>query len=185
MLLFKILIAILLFYIAACAVVFVYHKILRLSRFWRNLGMLIFFVVTCHNFGLKWTTISLLYLLVCVLNFILRSLMPSQTKFSNDYLTIDAALIKGSNFSYDKFKGYLNASPPPNQNQVCHHEEERRSDLPKISRLFLRAFVPLWLTCFWAIQFFSNSFKSSDSFHSFTFIVKNIIIKNLKNIKAV
>jgi hypothetical protein len=183
MVLFKILIAILSACILVCTGVFIYRKILRLPRFWRNTGMLIFYVYTCHYFGVKWMTISLLYLSVCVVIFILRLLSPSSKIKTGDYKTSYSSLSEGSDFSYNKLKGYSNASPHLNPNQDGHHGEERQSDLPKLSRLFLCAFVPLWLIGF-LVEAFNNSFCDSNSVSSFTFIVKSNITVFFKNIKA-
>jgi hypothetical protein len=187
MLLFKsILVAILLIYLTVCVAVFIYRKVVRLSYFLRSLGMIIFFGYTCHNFGLSWTTISLLYLSVCVLNLILRALFPSssKTKSAGGYLTIESALTGRRGFSYSKFNGYSSASFPLNQNNDCHHEEERRIDLPNFSRLFLRVFVPLWLSYCLAVETINNSFSCTNSFYSFTFNMKNKIKTIFKNIKA-
>jgi hypothetical protein len=176
MLLFKTILLILLACITMCAVVFVYRKILRLPDFWRNTGMIIFFVLSCHNFGLKWTTISILYLSVCFAIFILRALLASsKTKYDNK--TIYSALLRGTGFSYNKFKGY--SKQPLN----TRSEEEQETELIKLNSLVLCALVPLWLIYFLSKKTFNNSFRIVYSFYSNTFIIRNKITPFLKSIK--
>jgi hypothetical protein len=135
--------------------------------------------------------IILFYVLECVLVFIYRKLLylsRSKTNSANSYKTIYSALIERTNFSYNKHKGYSNNVSPYlfslNQNQDCHHEEERRSDLPKFRNLFLCAFVPLWLACFSAYKTFNFSFRIGSSFYSSAFSISNKIITIFKSIKA-
>jgi hypothetical protein len=181
-----ILLTILVVYAALCTVLFIYRKVVRLSYFWRSLGMIIFFVYTCRNFGVSWATISLLYLSACVLNFILSELFPLSLKAKSGgrYLTINTALVESSGFSYNKFKGHSSASSQVNQVESCYHEEERPNDVIKLSRLFLRVFVPLWLSYYIAVETFNKSFNPSDSFYSFTFNMKNKLNTIFKRIKV-
>jgi hypothetical protein len=163
-------------YATLCTVLFIYRKVLRLSYFWRSLGMIIFFGYTCRNFEVSWTTISLLYLAACVLNFILCALFPSssKTKYSDNYLTIYSALGKGNSYLYNRCKGYSRHSA----------QEEERNEFINSGRVLLCALVPLWLIYFLSKEAFNNSFRIGNSFYSSTIRMKNKIITIFKNIKA-
>ncbi len=186
MLLFKIiLLAILLICAAVCVAVFISRKNPRSPRSWNNIVMLIFFVCTCHNLGVKYTIISLLYLSVCAFTFILLALSSSKTKFSNGYKTIYSALLDVNNparmwsggFSYNKFKGYSNLLLSPGL------KEEQSYEPVKFNKLLHCALVPLWLIYFISKKAFNNSFRIGISFYSCTFKMRNKIKLFLKNIK--
>jgi hypothetical protein len=179
MLLFKaILIAILLVYVLVCGLVFIYRKLLHLSPFWCNVGMITFFVMTCHYFGVKAITILLLYASVCALTFIFRVLLLSTSKSANDYKTIYSALAEGNNFSYNKYNGYSNQLLSP---EVI---EGQQNKLLKFNGLLLCALVPLWLTYFFAYKTFNFLFRVGSSIYSKIFGMKNKITTIFKNIKA-
>lgn len=119
---------ILLAVVLALAVAFIYGKLVQLSVFWRNVGGVVFFAVSCHYFGATGITILLLLVLVAALNFILQLLLNvSITKSpDNGGLTIYSIIMEGGSFSYSKYRGYPKpgsvAEPAQNQELNLQHE---------------------------------------------------------------
>jgi hypothetical protein len=175
MLLFKtILLIILLVCLALCAAVFIYNAAQRLSSFWRNTVLVAFFLHTCHNFGVGWTKILLLYISVCVVAFILRALFPF-AKTKRGY----SIPIERNNFSYNSFTSY--------SNYLFHNqavEEEQPVEYFKFNKFVLCALLPLWLIHFLSKKTINNSFSIGSSFYSSAFSLGNKIIMIFKNIKA-
>jgi hypothetical protein len=172
-----ILIAILLTCLAIGAFVFIYRKIVYLPLFWRNTAMILFFAYTSHYFSLKWTTISLLYLSVCIINFILQELFHSSKTRGVGYKTIYSTLLGGNNGSFYNhgYSNYLRSQ------QVI---EEQQNESFKFNKLILCAFVPLWLIYFLSQKTVNKSFKIAGYFYSNLFGMKNKMNLFLKNIKA-
>lgn len=173
MLLFiTILLTILLTYLAIGVTVFIYRN---MPYSWSYICMLIFFVYTCHHFGVSWKIISLLYLSVCLFSFIVRALFPLsiKTRYAYSYKTGSSATSPGNNFSL--YSNYLHSQ------QI---EEEQPNEIVKFNKLILCALVPLWLIYFLSRKTANHSFKFAGYFYSGTFSIKNKIITFFKNIKA-
>lgn len=167
------LLTILIIYLAVYIAVFSYRNVLHLPRSWRNIGMTVFFAYACHHFGIKWTIISLLYLSVCAITFILRALLyPLKTKSAN-YLTGYPDLEDENDFSRNKCLEH--SSVPATVLSVANDEQQKARI--KFNTLILCPFVPLCL----AIK---TSFNRYNFFYTVTFSVRNKIINFFKNIKA-
>jgi hypothetical protein len=173
MLLFKVL---LLTILLVCAVI-LYRKISRLSYFWSNTFVIIFLAYTCHHFGIKWTTISLLYLSVCLVTFILRALLSSSRRRHTNYYKSIYSQTGGNNFSFYNH-GYSKYLPAQ---QVA---DELSNKLLRFNKLVLCAFVPLWLAYFITSKTVNLSFRIGASLFPGIFIAGNNPIPFLKNIKA-
>lgn len=169
-------IAILMAYLSICTVIVICHKLVRLPLVWRNTGMIIFFAIACHYFGLKTTTIIVLYVIVRASVFILQVLFPSvflTTKSADLYKTIYATLLDGNDFYCGYKKQAYQQSP-----KLLEEQQDESIDFNK---LVIYALVPLWLICFLSHKAFTNSFK----FGSYlAFMVSTKRIADLKNIKA-
>jgi hypothetical protein len=187
MLYFKaILLIILSGYLATCVVVFSYHKIIRLPRFWRNMGMTIFFIETCYYFGVKPVIISLLYLSVCAVTFILRALLNEfspQTNSADDDKTFYSGLLLRRYASLN-YRMHSNPLVGGGTDLPALTTENGESDALKLNQLLLCVLVPLWLSCFLAYKTYRLSYGILNSIYPNTFRIKNKIITILKSIKA-
>jgi hypothetical protein len=171
MLLFKtILIAILLIYVAVCGVVFIYRRPQYIVWLGHTIAILMFFLLTGYFFGAKtMTMLILLYaILISVLTFVLRKLSKS---------IIDYSLFDNDSFSFD-YKRYSNSVSRINI------ENEKQNHLTKLSRVFLCAFVPLWLIGFLTVKTFNSAFNCGNYFYPLTFSVKNKRTVFFLNIQA-
>lgn len=171
MLLFiTLLIAILLTYVVVCSVIFIYRRPRCISLFHRII-IIIFFLLTGCFFGFKAIAITILayYVLLCVLTFILRKLSKS---------IIDYSLLDKDNFSCNS-GGYSAIS---RNLFLLNMQSEKQNNHIKLSRLFLCAFVPLWLIGFLAFKTFTNSLSCASFLPSITQKMKNKIVEILKSI---
>jgi hypothetical protein len=173
MLLFTIiLIAILLVYIAVCSVIFIYHHPQRLVSFVHTIAIIMLFLLTGYFLGVKAMAITIVVYFAVTggLTFVLRLL--SKLKY-----TIDPSVFDRDNFS-------CNHKKHSNLVSAANIDKEKQNQPAKLSRLFLCAFVPLWLTGFLAAKTFNSAFSCGNYSYSLTFQVKNKLTVIFKNIQA-
>jgi hypothetical protein len=124
-----------------------------------------------------------LYIVLCGVVFIYNKLTRPSSSTSKSALDmlIESCLPERNNFSFNPKKhfSYLDLFCQP-----VSQKNEQATCYTKLSKLFLCAFVPLWLSNFLATEIFNNSFGIGNSFYCTAFTKKNKIMALKKSIKA-
>lgn len=130
--------------------------------------------------------VFLIYLLECIILCIYRNLLYI-SKVIAYYSNKNYSLLSDRDMYSSSYKRYLNLQAPTINNDIAQTisntgQEQNSGDL-KLSKLFLRAFVSLWLFCFLHTKIFNQPRVVTCLFYSLVSLFKNKTASQ-KNIKA-